>query len=35
LVTDNTVFVANQDGIYASDDGGETFTAMMELTSAR
>jgi hypothetical protein len=34
LITDNTVFVANQDGIYASDDGGETFTAMMDLTAA-
>jgi hypothetical protein len=34
LVTNNAVFVANQDGIYASDDGGETFTAMMELTAA-
>jgi hypothetical protein len=34
LVTNNAVFVANQDGIYASDDEGQTFTAMMELTAA-
>jgi hypothetical protein len=35
LVTDNTIFVANQDGIYASDDEGGTFTTMMDLAAAR
>jgi hypothetical protein len=34
LVTDDTIFVATQDGIFASDDGGGTFTTMMDLTAA-
>jgi photosystem II stability/assembly factor-like uncharacterized protein len=34
LVTDDTIFVANQDGIFASDDGGAAFTTMLDLTTA-
>jgi hypothetical protein len=34
LVTDDTIFVANQDGIFVSDDGGKSFTTMMDLTAA-
>lgn len=34
LVTDNTIFVANEAGIFASDDGGRTFTTVVSLTAA-
>jgi hypothetical protein len=34
LVMDDTIFVANEDGIFASDDGGQAFTTIVDLTAA-
>lgn len=33
LVTDDGVFVANEDGIFASDDGGHSFTTVIDVAT--